>query len=50
MKNLPAMQEPEETQVRSLKQEEPLEEGMATNSIFLPGESHRQRNLGSFSP
>ena len=35
IKNLPAMQEPEETQVRSLNQEEPLEEGMATHSSIL---------------
>ena len=31
VKNPPAMQEPEETQVRSLGQEDPLEEGMATH-------------------
>ena len=29
-KNLPAMQEPQEMQVQSLGQENPLEEGMAT--------------------
>ena len=29
------MQEPEETQVRSLNQEEPLEEGMATHTSIL---------------
>ena len=29
VKNTPAMQEPQETQVRSLGQEDPLEEGMA---------------------
>ena len=32
VKNLPAMQE---TQVRSLSQEDPLEEGMATHSSIL---------------
>jgi len=32
VKNLPAMQE---TQVRSLGHEDPLEEGMATHSIIL---------------
>ena len=32
VKNLPAMQE---TRVRSLRQEDPLEEGMATHSSFL---------------
>ena len=35
MKNLPAMQEPQEWQVRSLSQEDPLEEGMATHSSIL---------------
>ena len=40
VKNLPAMQE---TQVKSLGQEEPLEEGMATHSVFLPGESCGQK-------
>ena len=34
--NLPAMQE---TWVQSLGWEDPLEEGMATTPIFLPGES-----------
>ena len=37
MKNLPTMQE---TRVRSLGQEDPLEKGMTTYSVFLPGESH----------
>ena len=36
VKNQPALQE---TWVRSLGREEPLEEGMATTQIFLPGES-----------
>ena len=35
VKNLPAMQEPQETQVRSLGQEDPLEEGMVTHSSIL---------------
>ena len=34
-KNLPAMQEIQETQVQSLGQEDPLEEGMATHSSIL---------------
>ena len=34
-KNLPANQEPQETQVRSLGQEDPLEEGMAIHSSIL---------------
>ena len=44
VKNLPAMQE---TQIQSLDQEDPLEKGMATHSIFLPGECHRQRSWQS---
>ena len=44
------MQETQETGVRSLGQEEPLEEGMATHSSFLPGESHGQRSLAGYSP
>ena len=36
VKNLPAMQE---IQVISLGQEDTLEEGIATYSVFLPGES-----------
>ena len=35
VKNLPAMQEPQETQVPSLGQEDPLEEKMATYSSIL---------------
>ena len=35
VKNLPAMLETQETQVRSLGQEDPLEEGVATHSIVL---------------
>ena len=35
MKNLPAMQELQETQVRSLGREDPLEEGMANHSSVL---------------
>ena len=36
VKNLPAMRE---TWVQSLHWEDPLEEGMATPPVFLPGES-----------
>ena len=35
VKNPPAMQEPQETQVLSLGQEDPLEEGVATHSSIL---------------
>ena len=37
VKNLPAMQEMQEMQVRSLVQEDPLEEEMATRSSILAG-------------
>ena len=30
--------------------EDPLEEEMATTPVFLPGESHGQRNLVGYSP
>ena len=46
-KDSPAMQE---TWVRSLGQEDPLEEGKATTPVFWPGESHAQRNLMGNSP
>ena len=35
VKNLPAMQEPKETWFQSLGWEDPLEEGMATQSSIL---------------
>ena len=35
VKNLPAMQEPQEMQVRSLSREDPPEEGMATHTSIL---------------
>ena len=35
VKNLPAMKEPQETQIRSLGQKDPLKEGMATHSSIL---------------
>ena len=47
VKNLPAMQE---TQVQSLSREDPLEKGMATNPVFLPGEFHGQRSLAGYGP
>ena len=39
LKNLPAMWE---TWVQSLGREDPLEKGMATTPVFLPGEFHEQ--------
>ena len=47
VKNLPAIQE---TWVRSLGGEDPLEKGMATHSSILPGEFHGQRSLEGYSP
>ena len=43
VKNLPAMQE---TQVQSLGQEDPLEEGMATHSSILPWRIPMDRGAG----
>ena len=47
VKNLPVMQE---TQVRSLGREDPLEKGMATHSSILAREYHGQRNLVGHHP
>ena len=45
-----SMQEVQETWVSSLGGEDPVEEGMATHPVFLPGESHGQRSLVGHSP
>ena len=47
VKNLPAMQE---TQVRSLGWEDPLERAWQPTPLFLPGEFHGQRNLAGYRP
>ena len=47
LKRLPLMQE---TWVRSLGQEDPLEKEMATHSSSLPGESHGWKSLVGYSP
>ena len=44
------MQETQETQVRSLGQEDPLEQEMATHSSILAWETHGQRSLVGYSP
>ena len=36
--------------VQSLGREDPLEEGLATHSSVLPGESHGQRSLVVYCP
>ena len=45
--NLPAM---EETQVRSLGQDDPLEKSMTTHSSILAWKHHGQRSLAGCSP
>jgi len=47
VKNLPAIQE---TRFNPWVQEYPLEKGMATPQVFLPGESHGQRSLAGYTP
>ena len=47
VKNLPTMQK---TQVPSLVRDNPLDKGMATHPVFLPGEFHAQRSLVDYSP
>ena len=47
VKNPPAMQE---TQVRSLGGDGPLEKGMATHSSILAREFHGQRSLAGSNP
>ena len=46
VKNLPAVQQTQETWVPSLGQEDPLEEEMATHPVFLPGESPQTEEPG----
>ena len=50
VKNMPAMQETQGMWVWSLGWEVPLEEEMASCSIFLPEKSHEQRSLMGYSP
>ena len=47
VKNLPAIQE---TRIRSLGQEDPLEKERPPSPVFLPGEFHGQRSLAGYSP
>jgi len=44
------MQETQETQVQSLVHEDTLEEGRATHSSILAGESRGQRSLAGCGP
>ena len=50
VKNLPAMQETQDTQVWSLGGEDPLEKEMTTCSNMLVWKIHGQRNLVVYSP
>ena len=50
VKKLPAMQVSQQTQIQSLGWEDPLEEGMATPPVCLPGEPHGLRSLEGYSP
>ena len=47
VKSLPAVQE---TQVRSLGQEDPWRRKWQPTPVFLPGESHGWRSLVGYSP
>ena len=47
IRNLPAIQE---TWVRFLVWEDPLEKGMATTVVFVPGEFRGQWSLAGYSP
>ena len=46
VKNLPAMQDTEETRVQSLGQEDPLEKEMAIHSFILAWKIPRTEELG----
>ena len=49
IKNLPTVQDIQETQVLSLGQEDSLGEEVATTPIFLPEKSYGQRSLLGYS-
>ena len=44
------MQEPQEMQVQSLGQEDPVKKVWQLTPVFLPGKSHGQTNLAVDSP
>ena len=50
LKNLPAMQEMQETQVQSLGQKDTLEKGVATHSSRLAWRIPWLRSLAGYSP
>ena len=50
VKNLPAIQETQETWVRSLGMEDNPEKGTQPTPVFLPEKSNGQRSLAGYSP
>ena len=50
VKNLPAMQEIQETRIQPLSQEDSLERAWQPTPVFLPGKFHRQRSLVGYGP
>ena len=50
VKNLPVMQEMKEMLILSSGGEDTLVEVMETPTVFLPGESNRERSLVGYSP
>ena len=50
VKNLPEMQETQDTQVPPLGREDPLEENMQPTPVCLPEKSHGQSSLERYSP
>ena len=50
VKNPPAMQETQETQVQSLSREDPWRRKWQPTPVFLPEKSHGQKSLSSYSP
>ena len=44
------MQQMQETQVWSLREEDPLEEETESTPVFVPGESHGWRSLAGYTP
>ena len=50
VKNWPAIQETQETQVPPLGWEDPLEEDVTPIPVFSPGDFHGRRSLAGYSP
>ena len=50
VKNLPAMQEMQETLVQTLGWEDPLKEGMATHSSIITGKNPMDRRIWCVTP